>query len=254
MAFDSTYRPEEVERIWRERWEAARAFHAPEPRRAEHFSDRHPAAERHRRPAHRPRAQQHAPGHPRALAADAGPQRPLGAGDRSRGDRHPERGGEATGGAGDRPARDRPRGVRAPGLALEGGVGRQDPQPAAAPRLLLRLGAAALHPRRGALARRAPGVRLPPRRGADLPRRAHHQLVPALSHGALRPRGREREHPRPPLPHPLPVRRRARAASSSRRRGPRRSPGTPRSPSTPRTRASGMFIGRMLGCRWTRRG
>ena len=25
MAFDSTYRPEEVERVWRERWEATRA-------------------------------------------------------------------------------------------------------------------------------------------------------------------------------------------------------------------------------------
>ena len=30
MAFDSTYRPEEVERTWRERWDAERAFHAPE--------------------------------------------------------------------------------------------------------------------------------------------------------------------------------------------------------------------------------
>ena len=38
MAFDSTYRPEEVERIWRERWDATRAFHAPEPATAEHFS------------------------------------------------------------------------------------------------------------------------------------------------------------------------------------------------------------------------
>ena len=38
MAFESTYRPEEVERIWRERWEATRAFHAPEPATARHFS------------------------------------------------------------------------------------------------------------------------------------------------------------------------------------------------------------------------
>jgi len=38
MAFESTYRPEEVERVWSERWEAARAFHAPEPATAEHFS------------------------------------------------------------------------------------------------------------------------------------------------------------------------------------------------------------------------
>jgi valyl-tRNA synthetase len=38
MAFESTYRPEEVERAWRERWEAERVFHAPEHATAEHFS------------------------------------------------------------------------------------------------------------------------------------------------------------------------------------------------------------------------
>ena len=38
MAFDSTYRPEEVERDWRERWDATHAFHAPEPATARHFS------------------------------------------------------------------------------------------------------------------------------------------------------------------------------------------------------------------------
>jgi valyl-tRNA synthetase len=38
MSFDSTYRPEEAERVWLERWEAAHAFHAPEPATAEPFS------------------------------------------------------------------------------------------------------------------------------------------------------------------------------------------------------------------------
>jgi valyl-tRNA synthetase len=38
MAFDSTYRPEEAERAWIERWDAAGAFHAPEPATAEPFS------------------------------------------------------------------------------------------------------------------------------------------------------------------------------------------------------------------------
>jgi valyl-tRNA synthetase len=38
MPFESTYRPEEVERAWSERWETARAFHAPEPATHEYFS------------------------------------------------------------------------------------------------------------------------------------------------------------------------------------------------------------------------
>jgi valyl-tRNA synthetase len=38
MTFDSTYRPAEVERAWIERWEAERAFHAPEAATAEPFS------------------------------------------------------------------------------------------------------------------------------------------------------------------------------------------------------------------------
>ncbi|HEY5998664.1 MAG TPA: valine--tRNA ligase, partial [bacterium] len=38
MTFESTYRPEEVERTWIERWDAARAFHAPEPASGEPFS------------------------------------------------------------------------------------------------------------------------------------------------------------------------------------------------------------------------
>ena len=38
MAFESTYQPEVVERAWRERWEDARDFHAPEPATAAPFS------------------------------------------------------------------------------------------------------------------------------------------------------------------------------------------------------------------------
>jgi valyl-tRNA synthetase len=37
MEFDSVYRPEQVERAWSERWEAAGAFHAPEESAAETF-------------------------------------------------------------------------------------------------------------------------------------------------------------------------------------------------------------------------
>ena len=49
--------------------------------------------------------------------------------------------------------------------------------------------ARAVHARRAAVARGAPRVRLALRRGADLPRQLHRQLVPALPHGAVRPRG-----------------------------------------------------------------
>ena len=61
----------------------------PEPQ-AVH--DRHPAAERDRRPAPGARAEQHAARHPDPLAADAGLQRPLDAGHRSRRHRHAGRG------------------------------------------------------------------------------------------------------------------------------------------------------------------
>ena len=53
----------------------------------------------------------------------------------------------------------------------------------------LRLDAHLLHPRRGALARGARGVRAAVREGPDLPRPLRHPLVPALPHVALRRRG-----------------------------------------------------------------
>ncbi len=65
-------------------------------------------------------------------------------------------------------------------------------------RQLKRLGAScdwsrlALHDGRGPVAGGARGVRAPVRRGADLPRRLHRQLVPALPDGAVGPRGRAR--------------------------------------------------------------
>jgi valyl-tRNA synthetase len=72
-----------------------------------------PAAERHRLPAHGPRVQQHAPGHPRPLAPDARLRHAVAAGHRPC--RHRDADGRrapAHGEAGAGPPRDGPRGVR----------------------------------------------------------------------------------------------------------------------------------------------
>ena len=53
-----------------------------------------------------------------------------------------------------------------------------------------RLVARALHDGRGPLARRPDDLQAPVRRRPDLPRRAHHQLVPAVPHRAVGHRGR----------------------------------------------------------------
>ena len=61
---------------------------------------------------------------------------------------------------------------------MEGGIGRHHHQPAQAARRLLRLVARALHHGRGAVARRAQGVRRALQRGADLQGQAAGQLGP----------------------------------------------------------------------------
>ncbi len=88
---------------------------------------RDPAAERDRRAAPGPRAQQHAPGHPHPLAADAGVRRPLDARHRPRRHRHAGGGGAAPlrGGEED-PARPRPRGAG----PRASGPGRTNTRPA----------------------------------------------------------------------------------------------------------------------------
>ncbi len=60
---------------------------------------------------------------------------------------------------------------------------------AAEARLLVRLGARALHPGRGPVARRARGVRVALREGPHLPGQLPRQLVHLLPHGHLRRRG-----------------------------------------------------------------
>ena len=108
------------------------------------------------------------------------------------------------------PARPRPRGVRRAGLAVEGRVRRR--------RSSARCAASATRVDwsrerftmdEGLSARRPDDLQAALRRRADLPRRAHHQLVPALPHRAVRHRGRA-------------LRRRRRAGLDPVRRGRRR--------------------------------
>ncbi len=73
---------------------------------------------------------------------------------------------------------------------MEGRVGRADHQSAEAARRVLRLVARALHHGRGALARRAQGVRRSLSRRVDLQGQASGQLGPEAAHRHLRSRSR----------------------------------------------------------------
>ena len=126
-------------------------------------------------------------------------------------------------------------------------------RPAEAARLLVRLGARALHDGRGPLARGARGVRLASTSRGSIYRAEY--LVnwcPALPHGPLRRRGRATRNGQGPAL--------ARSATrsptapgahrSSPRRVPRRCSATRPSPSTPRTSATGTWSARRRSCRW----
>ena len=175
---------------------------------AEPFSHPAAAAERHRQPAHGPRLQPHADGHPRPLAPDARLRRALAARPRPCRHRHAD-GRRARAGArpATRPPRDGPRGLRRQGLGVEGALRRHHPRAVAPPRRQLRPVAERLHhvgrpgaPARGQLPRRGPqDLRRVLRPRADLPRQAARQLGPALRDGDLRPRGRAGRGQGPPL-------------------------------------------------------
>ena len=193
-----------------------------------------PAAQRHRQAPHRARPPDHAPGPPHPLAADAGLQRPLAARHRPRRHRHPDHGRA--------PARE-PRGRAATtsgASASSSGSGHWKEQYQGNIREQLeRLGASCDWTRErftmddGPLPRRARGLRPPLRRGAHLPRRVHGQLVPALRHRRLRPRGRDEDGRRASsTTSPIPSTGAA-SASSSPRPGRRRCWATRRWPSIP---------------------
>ncbi len=91
------YAPKEVEERWLRISGSSASSSTPSRTRGRRLlHHRHPAAQRHRRPAHGPRAQQHLPGHPHPLAPHAGLQHALGARHRPRRHRHAERGRAAT--------------------------------------------------------------------------------------------------------------------------------------------------------------
>ncbi len=89
------------------------------------------------------------------------------------------------------------------GVGARDGV--DDPAAARGDRRVVRLVAHALHARSGPLARGPGGLRPAVREGPDLPRQLHHQLVPALPHGALERRGRRRGDGRQAVPPALPL-------------------------------------------------
>lgn len=152
--------------------------------------DRHPAAERHGQPAPRARLPAHADGRADSAQAHAGLRVAVAAGHGPRGHRHPERRRARTRQGGQVPPRPGPGGVRRARLAVEGRVRRQDPRPDAPARRRRRLEPRALHHGRGPVPGRPDHLQAALRRRVDLPRRAHHQLVPALSHRDLGHRGR----------------------------------------------------------------
>ena len=147
------------------------------------------AAERHRPAPHRP-----CPG--RTLQdviarwqRMQGLPRPLAAGHRPRGHRHPDD-GRAPARSRRQDRRPRAREVRRARVGMETHYEGHHPRPDEAPRCSRRLDARALHARPGSLPR---GAAKPSsssdERGPDLPRPVHRQLVPALRHRRLRSRG-----------------------------------------------------------------
>ena len=78
------YDPQDAQRRWYDFWLEQGYFHADPASDRAAVLDRDPAAERHRGVAPGARAEQHAPGHPDPLAADAGLRRPLDARHRPR--------------------------------------------------------------------------------------------------------------------------------------------------------------------------
>ncbi len=120
---------------------------------------------------------------------------------------------------GSEPPRARPRALPRADVGVEGAVQGQHLAPGEGDGGVVRLDARALHPRPDAVAGGPARVREAARRGTDLPRAPAHQLVPALPHGALRPRGGAQGHRRRNVGLRVPARGR-RARSWSRPRGP----------------------------------
>ncbi len=151
------------------------------------------AAERDREPAPGTRAHRQHRGRARPVEAHERVQRPVAAGDRPRGHRHPD-GGRARAGPhrAEVAPRPGPRGVRPPRLAVERTVRQPDRGAASRIGRLAGLGARALHHGRAFFARGARGVRAAVRRRAALPVGTAHPLVREGPDGFERSGGRAR--------------------------------------------------------------
>ena len=165
--------------------------------------DRDPAAERHRRAAHGPRAQQLRAGLPGAPSPDAGTADEVDPRHRSRRHRDPGTSREVAGLGGHEPAPDRSRAVRRARLGVALAVRRNDRRAAQAARRSARLFRRAVHARRRLRQGRAEGVRRAVREGLHLPRPLHGQLGSGLGLGDLGPRGRAARRHRHALLHRL---------------------------------------------------
>ena len=164
------------------------------------------AAQRHRQPAHGPRARPHDPGHAGPLPPDARPRRAVAAGHRPCRHRDPD-GGRAPAGAGSNSRREIGREAFVEQVwewkAQSGGTISQQ---------MRRLGASADWSRErftmdeGLSARGAQGLRRPLPRRPDLQGQAAGQLGLRAADRGLRPRGRADRGRRPSLVHPLPDR------------------------------------------------
>ena len=209
---------------------------------------RHPAAQRHRLPAHRPRPRLHADGRADPAPPHAGyntlwlpgidhagiatqivVERELAKEGKSRHDLGREAFVERV-------------------WQWKAEIRRPDPGPAAPAGRQRGLDPRAVHDGPGPVPRRARRSSAALRRRADLPGRAHHQLVPALPDRAVRPRGRAQgRRGRAGLD---PLRRTAAGRrSSSPPPGPRPCSATPRWRCTRTTRATPTWSARRSSCR-----
>ena len=154
------FEPAEVEPRISERWLAS-GLHHPEPggHAGGELLDRGPAAERHRRAAHGPRAQRLGPGHAHPLPPHAGHADEVDPRHRPRRHRDPEAGREAARGRG-RPAARRSGARRSSSASGRGARSTAaDHRAVQAPRRDARLRRRALHARRALRARGARGLR-----------------------------------------------------------------------------------------------
>ena len=186
------YEPKEIEPRWYAEWTARGYFHADAAAPKAPFVDRHSAPERHRLAAHGPRARHHRRGHLHALAADGRPTTPCGC-------PGTDHAGIATQMVVERELREKEKKSRHD-IGRAAFVERVwEWRQRTGDRILeqlKRLGARSTGTRTiftmdpAVLGGGHRGLRSPPRRGADLPRAAPDQLVPVVSDGAVRSRGR----------------------------------------------------------------